>query len=557
MPVTTPDRFPLWLRGTLCGLILVACALLAYEIPNRGIDPDELEHLHAAYCVWRGEVPYRDFFEHHGPALYYCLWPLLEICGPKLSVLWIGRLAMWCCALATLWLTGRLASRWGGLRAGLLAMCLLAWTTIFQAKGIELRPDVPAMLLVVVAVGQFTYATGGGSWRRFLYVGLLCGLATLFTQKSIVPVAGIAAAACLARLVTRAGESESAGTVLARVIVPIAAGIAAVWGLATALFATCGAATDFWYSTWYQLWIWPIRSSRWENLRPTLAGDLTVWVAALFEILVVLRQLRHTETWQNQRGVVVVIVAACLASLLFVKATYPQFYLLWIPLMAALAAGRIVAIRDAWSARGSVFLVIASGTFLVVFELVIWERAYHAGFAGALPRLGEMEAANPPIVLALAIVAAGIAALAFARKWDATALLIATAGMGYGVLRDIDKALWSNRNQVAAIEAVNRQVPPDGRVLDGFNGYGALRPHAWYYWWINEYSLALIPEAERDAKLLTALEKNPPAAVLFDKNLKLLSPRVLEWIHAHYEPVELTVLWLPKKGNHEFYERRE
>src|SRR5260221_6570383 len=88
VPVTPADRFPLWLRGMLWGLVIVACVLLAYEIPNRGIDPDELEHLHAAYCVWRGEVPYRDFFEHHGPALYYCLWPILKLYGPLLSVLW-------------------------------------------------------------------------------------------------------------------------------------------------------------------------------------------------------------------------------------------------------------------------------------------------------------------------------------------------------------------------------------------------------------------------------------------------------------------------------------
>jgi hypothetical protein len=310
MSVKTGDCSPVWLRGTLWTLIALACALQAYEIPNRGIDPDELEHLHAAFCVWRGDVPYRDFFEHHGPALYYCVWPLFKLCGPQLIVLWLARLTMWCCSLATLLVTGRLARRWGGDRAGLLAMALLAWTSVFHAKGIELRPDVPAMLLLMLAVSQIDYATGGGSWRRFLYVGMLAGLAMLFTQKSIVPAAGIAVAACLARIVTRDSASESIRTILMRVAVPMAAGIAVVWGTAALLFSIAGAAGDFWYSTWYQLWIWPVRSSRWDHLRPTLAGDLTVWAAAVVEIAVVLKEFRAVETWQEQRGVAAMIAAA-------------------------------------------------------------------------------------------------------------------------------------------------------------------------------------------------------------------------------------------------------
>ena len=117
--------------------------------------------------------------------------------------------------------------------------------------------------------------------------------------------------------------------------------------------------------------------------------------------------------------------------------------------------------------------------------------------------------------------------------------------MGYGALRDVDAALWSNGKQVAAIEAVNRQVRPDGRVLDGFTGYGALRPHEWYFWWINEYSLALVPDEERETGLPALLEEHPPAAVLFDEHLELLPRPVLDWIRAHYEPAEPPVLWLP------------
>ena len=544
--MTAGESFPGWIRGALWGLLIAAGVLQAFEIPNRGIDPDELEHLHAAYCVWSGEVPYRDFFEHHAPALYYLLMPLFWLSGPQLSVLWAGRVVMFGCSLATLWFTGRLARRWAGDRAGLLAMTLLAWTTVFHSKGIELRPDVPAMLLLVLAIGQFDFATGGGSWRRFLALGLLLGLAMLFTQKSIVPAAAIAAAACLARLLTRSREMENAATVLARVTVPIAAGVAIIWGIASALFATAGAVHDFWYSTWYQLWIWPVHSNRWENLRPALAGDLTVWVAAIVEICVVLRQWRRGETWQQQRGAAAIVAAACILSLGFVKATYPQFYLLWMPLLAALAASRIVAICERVPQLRHFIALIALGECLVAAESVLWRRACFAGPAGALPHLAQTESAN---VLVLLVVAATMLALLVAaarRQWTHVVILIAGSGMGYGTLRDIDRALWPNHVQIAAIEAVNRQVPPEGRVLDGFTGYGVLRPHAWYYWWVNEYSLALVPEEELRTGLLARLQPNPPAAVLFDRNLERLPKDVLDWIRANYQPTDLDVLWLPK-----------
>src|SRR5205823_1712748 len=98
------------------------------------------------------------------------------------------------------------------------------------------------------------------------------------------------------------------------------------------------------------------------------------------------------------------------------------------------------------------------------------------------------------------------AALARRSKLDGAVLFIAMLGMGHAVLRNVDTALWSNADHVAAIEAVNRHVPPDGRVLDGFTGYGALRPHAWYYWWINEYSLALISPRDQETGLLRVLK---------------------------------------------------
>ena len=65
-----------------CAFLLVAIAgLLIARIPVMGVrffDPDELEHAHAAWSVFRGLLPYRDFFEHHTPWYYLGLSPFFR-----------------------------------------------------------------------------------------------------------------------------------------------------------------------------------------------------------------------------------------------------------------------------------------------------------------------------------------------------------------------------------------------------------------------------------------------------------------------------------------------
>lgn len=544
------------LRGVLWMALFLAWAAQALEIPCRGIDPDELEHLHAAFSVARGEVPYRDFFEHHGPAFYYLLQPLFWWRGVDLSVLWLGRAAMGLCSLAAIVLTGRLARRVAGPRAALPAMCLLAWTTIFHAKAIELRPDVPAMLLLLAVVS----ASIGGDSRRpawhWLGIGVLAGLATLFTQKSIVPIAGLAFAGGLQELLRQSLPAEArlfrkrrASDWLCGLRVPclFAIGGAFAWGATMCLFATAGAAEDLLHSTVRQLWIWPLASHTWDHLRPTLAADLLVWLTSAVECVAVARACRHSETWTSGRGVVAVTILACASALFWAKAAYPQFYLLWMPLLSAFAARRLVIWSESATAPLWKWGVCGGGFLFLVMEFAVLARSLQRGDAGALPHLTRaLPPAFPATACAAGVLCALAIALLFAARHERThsaIALLAALGTCYAAARNVDRLCWSNAEQVAAIAAVNAQVPADQTVLDGFTGYAALRPHAYYYWWINGYSLALMSPADRETKLLEHLKANPPAAVLLDHDLQLLPQPVIEWIKSRYHPVAPPPLW--------------
>ena len=52
---------------------------------------DHVEHIHAAWLVWQGQVPYRDFFEHHNPLFWYVLAPFVAAFYKNALVLYAAR----------------------------------------------------------------------------------------------------------------------------------------------------------------------------------------------------------------------------------------------------------------------------------------------------------------------------------------------------------------------------------------------------------------------------------------------------------------------------------
>jgi hypothetical protein len=516
-------------------LLVITVGAQAWEVRFRGIDPDELVHLHTAFSVSTGDLMYRDFFAYHGPGLSYLLQPLFWILGPDLSVLWCGRALNWLLAVAALALTWRVAGRLTAGGEGLAAAALLAWTTIFHGKSIELRPDVPAMLLLVAAAWGLVSAGDSLSLRRCLFAGLLAGFAMLCTQKSVVPAAGLV----LAVSVTEGRRRWIAGIVAGGVL---GCGVLMAWGVATAWFAWHHAAGDFLHSTLYQLAVIPVRSSRWEHLRPTLSADLSVWVLAGWELFDTWRNRRQPETWSSGRGLIAVLTAWCVFSLLWVKATYPQFYLLWMPFVAILAGRRAVAwylatgprtLRERWA-----WGIGVGG--LALLELLLVARGLWLGPRGAFSHLAELG--FPTVYLVLGAIGvcelAVVAWVAIARgQRDGAVIALIALGMFYGAFRHLDGLTWSNSSQVSIIRRLHELVPPNGHVLDGFTGLAALRRHAYFFCWINEYSGALMSPKDREERLLTIIQKSPPDAVLFDEHLQRLPDSVTRWIREHYYPV--------------------
>src|SRR5215510_6818713 len=140
--------------GVLAALLALAVVLRTGVVTNRRIDPDESQHLHVAWLITQGQVPYRDFWEHHLPFFHYAIAPLTAGMTDRPEVYFASRAVMAVLAGITVWLTWLLARRLS-VDGAVWAAIILAILPQFAETSTETRPDVPALvahLLSLVAL---------------------------------------------------------------------------------------------------------------------------------------------------------------------------------------------------------------------------------------------------------------------------------------------------------------------------------------------------------------------------------------------------------------------
>jgi hypothetical protein len=470
----------------------------------RWFNPDELEHLHAAWCTGRGMVPYHDFFEHHTPWLYYLLAPvthggeaderaaLLAIsAGRSLSLVVTGG------ALAMLVLVGRNWQRSShgvsGWPIGLTSAVFLAGMPIFLDKTIEIRPDVPALLLWICSLGLLVFGlklTGADrKWSSFLAAGFCLGGAVMFTQKVLFLLPGLAAAGLVWVFF---GGSRSDVRYRALCAACCCVGVLTPFLLTWAFFTTQGAGFAFLESNFLlnarwraaeppQPFLWYIANDNWPILLLAVGG-----VVLLFRDL-----LRRNPDWA---GVLLLSSAASLLlGLLIIPVAMAQYYLPLLPIIALFAARFFVAMIDLLPAR------------------LRWVYA--------CPVLAMLQIA--PVNYAL------------------------------------ETRYRTNAVQLADLTFVMSHSSPDDTVMDGWRGMGVFRPHAWYYYFLHPEARGMLPPQQLE-RFLDDLEAGrvAPKLIVMDNNLRALSDRFVAFVQQNYHDAGNDI-WVRKEDRSNRSEQRD
>ena len=214
---------------------LPVVALLILGVATRlahGFEWDELQLLHGAWRIARGDIPYRDFFEHHPPLLHLLLAPVVR---SETDISW--RLLVEVRIAAAIVVTGillalaRLLRRSAGAQAAAWVPAAMLVLCPVSGKLFELRADWFALLALL---GAMLFLTGGPDRRGAFLAGMLAGLATGFTQKAVPLGLGMATWVALSSRIRSSGEAAARAPLLpflAGALVPMCALMGAFAGL--------------------------------------------------------------------------------------------------------------------------------------------------------------------------------------------------------------------------------------------------------------------------------------------------------------------------------------
>ena len=153
---------------------------------NTGLNHDELEHVHSAWYVANGFLPYGDFFQNHNPLIWYICAPLLGFLGETAASILAMRVIclffMLGSLAVSLLITRRLTS---SLPAGIVSLLLLLTSSFFLASAYQIRPDVPQVFFGLWGVYFLLLFIEKSSGARAVLSGMSLALSFLFLQKAV------------------------------------------------------------------------------------------------------------------------------------------------------------------------------------------------------------------------------------------------------------------------------------------------------------------------------------------------------------------------------------
>ena len=495
------------------GVMLASAGLFLAWIPvilHRSFDADEFEHAHAAWCVFSGMLPYKDFFEHHTPWYYYALRPFFNWFDVTTSFesarhfLLFGRGLSLALATLSAFLVFQIGRFWEYRKVGLLAGLFLVSQPVFFQKAVEMRPDMLALPLFLSSLWfllrgltQSTNSTTTRCLRYFLRAGLGLGAAIMCTQKVLFVLPGMLTGLVIwslsgvmargssmgAHLTTRVGARSRMLLTLAflvGVIVPAA--------LTWAAFAHYDAGGEFITNNF-------LLNAKWKHIETHQLHNLIVtsWPILALCLLGAAISLSRFFRLRERRYDGLLFLCTLLglfAGVLIMPSAHAQYYLMHMPLVCLFAA------------QGLLFLV------------------------------GRARRRARPVLLVIALLPLGVLP-AFALR---------------------ESSRLRNDGQLAMLRYVFDNTKPEDLVMDGWQGAGVFRPHAFHYFFLHQETLAMLPRPKLDA-YLNALEsgKIRPRLIAMDGHLYALGPRFQAFVKRNYVSSDgffyfRNGLWRPRHG---------
>lgn len=350
-------------------IMAIGFAFLVLQAARSGYDHDEIQHLHAAWLVSRGQKPFHDFFEQRHPTNFYLLAPLaVALEGSPHALVFVARvldLALLAVLLGAFLAMARPLLR--NLRAAWPPLLLLG-CFLFARNSMEVRPDPWMNALATLGLWQWTAYLCQGGLRRAVLSGFFFGAAFAFLQKALafVGLVGLGTVLSLWSPQVRARAARGAAALLAAAVAPV--------GLLALVIWRGGYWSDFafWNYTFNRFYYLKTNfdgPSALETVAISIGEDPLLWVAGLIGIALTARSALRREG-EPALVIAATVVIGMLAGLFQSRWPFSHNLLLMQPplaLLAAVAIDRLTSPRWRTVAAALLLLLIAKLAVICTF----------------------------------------------------------------------------------------------------------------------------------------------------------------------------------------------
>ncbi len=564
------------LHVAIFALILTALILRIPILLLRCFCPDEFQHLHATRSVVHGMVPYRDFFEHHTPFLYYLLAPFYAIVGDSISMLFYSRGIMLLFTGGIIFLVYKLGKMVYGADTGWIGALFVAYNLMFMDKTIETRPDLPGMVFWLLTLIFLIQGIRLKQRKYYLLTGGSIALAILCTPKMLFGGIGLFLAA-IWLLIDRRTENTLRESVSA--IAWMALGVAIPAGVTCIYFGVNHGLDDFIYRNFTMNLHWRHSTSlgaTWSFWLYNVARNPFFSVLSLAGLAIASYRLKCKSDIAKGAFVPVIATYTLIGALFVIPEAYGQYFVFFLILLAVFSGLAVSTIMNRFSITALKDMLDKRKPDLVVYCLIGIATIVALGYALAyskpkLPFLSRggndlcshacfpaAEQFSHSSLIYLAIWACLLvgALLVFLHKRQATddsnsmrrlmTFLILIGIFMYPLSEVASQMKRTNALTLQEIQFVLDNTTEDDYVIDGFHGSGVFRRHTYYYHFVHVGVRMMMTEKELSTDIVSAMRQKQPKIVVYDRDLQNTSEAVRQYVTEHYVPTGVGVLYIRK-----------
>lgn len=247
--------------------------VLVYSSFSSRFDHDEVQHLHAAWLVEQGEIPFIDFLEQHHPTFWYIMAPLTDMIRSPKTLVFAGRMINLALILAFLCVFTLLIKNTYPGRDFKWAVLLLLSSFTFTRESLEIRPDPLMNLLSFAGIYFWIVFLKRGRWREAMLSGLFFGLAIAVLQKAVIISILTIIASIFIVIINACLKDARRAFIIARGIFLMIALCLSVLSVFFLVFAKAG--------YWEQFVFWNYTFNKYFYLYANVSEHFSVWITFL------------------------------------------------------------------------------------------------------------------------------------------------------------------------------------------------------------------------------------------------------------------------------------